>query len=83
MLKHSTDVLPPAPQPAYTDRAAPPTTNLSSHVDCLGVLLGLDLEGVLEVEDGFALPSSETNVGCEWACTIWKPLPLLPSFSLE
>jgi translation initiation factor 3 subunit H len=65
MLKHSTDTLPPPPQANFADRAAPPTTNLSSHVDCLGVLLGLDIEGVLEIEDGFSLPSSETSVGCE------------------
>jgi translation initiation factor 3 subunit H len=63
MLKHSTDTLPSPPQASYTDRAAPPTTNLSSHVDSLGVLLGLDLDGVLEVEDSFALPVNETAVG--------------------
>jgi translation initiation factor 3 subunit H len=65
MMKHSTDTLPSPPQAAYTDRAAPPTTNLSSHVDALGVLVGLDLDGVLEVEDSFALPVSETALGGE------------------
>jgi len=36
---------------------------LSSHTDALGVLLGLDLDGTLEVEDSFALPSGETSLG--------------------
>lgn len=63
MLKHSTDTLPSPPAPSYNDRAAPPSTQLTSHVDAYGVLLGLDLDGVLEVEDSFALPTTETSVG--------------------
>jgi translation initiation factor 3 subunit H len=63
MLKHSTDILPQPQGASYTDRASPPTTNLSSHVDSLGVLLGLDLDGVLEIEDSFALPVNESAVG--------------------
>lgn len=31
----------------------------------MGLLLGLDLEGVLEVEDCFALPGNETGLGRE------------------
>lgn len=65
MLKHSTDTLPSPPAPSYNDRAAPPSTHLTSHVDAYGVLLGLDLDGVLEVEDSFALPTTETSVGGE------------------
>lgn len=63
MLKHSTDTLPQPPAAAYNDRAAPPTTQLTSHVDAFGVLLGLDMDGVLEIEDSFALPVTETAVG--------------------
>lgn len=63
MMKHSTDTLPQPQASSYSDRAAPPTTNLSSHVDSLGVLLGLDLDGVLEIEDSFALPVNESAVG--------------------
>ncbi|WVW80707.1 hypothetical protein I302_102693 [Kwoniella bestiolae CBS 10118] len=64
MMKHSTDILPPPPaNTLQQDRNAPPPTALSSHTDCLGVLLGLDLDGVMEVEDSFALPGGETNLG--------------------
>ncbi|KAK4683438.1 translation initiation factor 3 subunit H, partial [Tremellales sp. Uapishka_1] len=64
IMKHSTDVLPPVqPQNMQSDRNAPPQTNLSSHQDCLGILLGLDLDGVMEVEDCFALPPGEASVG--------------------
>lgn len=69
MLKHSTDSLPSPPPAAYNDRAAPPSTQLTSHVDAFGVLLGLDLDGTLEVEDSFALPVTETAVGGESAPT--------------
>jgi translation initiation factor 3 subunit H len=66
-MKHSTDNLPPPAQTSYQqDRNAPPTTALSSHTDAVGVLVGLDLEGVLEVEDCFGLPIGEAGVGCEW-----------------
>src|SRR5689334_16741500 len=66
-MKHSTDQLPPPPAATYQqDRNAPPPTNLSSHPDAVGVLLGLDLDGVMEVEDSFALPSGETSLGGEW-----------------
>ena len=66
-MKHSTDILPPPPQTTFQqDRNAPPTTKLSSHTDAVGVILGLDLEGVLEVEDCFALPGTETNLGREF-----------------
>ncbi|WWC64947.1 uncharacterized protein I303_107561 [Kwoniella dejecticola CBS 10117] len=64
MMKHSTDILPPPPaNTLQQDRNAPPPTALSSHTDCLGVLLGLDLDGVMEVEDSFALPGGETSLG--------------------
>ncbi|KAI9637150.1 uncharacterized protein MKK02DRAFT_45862 [Dioszegia hungarica] len=64
IMKHSTDILPPPPSTTYQqDRNAPPATKLSSHPDAVGVILGLDLEGVLEVEDCFALPGGETNLG--------------------
>ncbi|OCF45604.1 translation initiation factor 3 subunit H [Kwoniella heveanensis CBS 569] len=64
MMKHSTDILPAPPSSTLQqDRNAPPPTALSSHIDCLGVLLGLDLDGVLEVEDSFALPGGETGLG--------------------
>jgi hypothetical protein len=67
IMKHSTDQLPPPPAATYQqDRNAPPPTNLSSHPDAVGVLLGLDLDGVMEVEDSFALPSGETSLGGEW-----------------
>lgn len=63
-MKHSTDILPAPPQQAYNaDRNAAPATKLSSHQDAVGVILGLDLEGVLEVEDCFALPGGESNLG--------------------
>jgi translation initiation factor 3 subunit H len=63
-MKHSTDNLPAPAQTSYQqDRNAPPQTGLSSHTDAVGVLLGLDLEGVLEVEDCFALPGGESGVG--------------------
>ena len=66
IMKHSTDSLPPPPQASLQqDRNAPPPTALSSHPDAVGVLLGLDLEGVMEVEDCFALPSGETSLGGE------------------
>ncbi|EIW69263.1 translation initiation factor 3 subunit H [Tremella mesenterica] len=61
IIKHSTDSLPPPPQNLQQDRNPPPTTALSAHVDAQGVLLGLDLEGVMEVEDCFALPGGDTN----------------------
>jgi hypothetical protein len=71
ILKHSTDNLPPPPQTTHQqDRNAPPSTSLSSHTDAVGVLLGLDLEGVLEVEDSFALPGGEGGVDCE--CLFWS-----------
>ena len=64
IMKHSTDTLPAPPAPQYTDRAAPPTTALSAHVDSLGVLVGLDLDGVLEIEDSFPLPANtDSNIG--------------------
>lgn len=67
ILKHSTDTLPPPnPQTSFqADRNPPPYTELGSHPDALGVLLGLDLDGVLEVEDSFALPAGETSLGGE------------------
>jgi len=66
IMKHSTDILPSPPQASYQqDRNAPPQTSLSSHADATGVLLGLDLDGVMEVEDCFALPQGETSVACE------------------
>lgn len=64
IMKHSTDILPQPPASSFQqDRQAPPTTNLSSRPDAIGVLLGLDLEGVMEVEDCFALPGGETGFG--------------------
>lgn len=64
MMKHSTDILPAPSAPSYTDRAAPPTTALSAHVDAMGILVGLDLDGVLEIEDSFPLPANtDSNVG--------------------
>ncbi|WVQ81548.1 hypothetical protein IAT38_003672 [Cryptococcus sp. DSM 104549] len=64
MMKHSTDILPAPPASTLQqDRNAPPPTELSSHVDSLGVLLGLDLDGAMEVDDCFALPGGETGVG--------------------
>jgi len=64
MMKHSTDILPAPPAPSYTDRAAPPTTALSAHVDAMGILVGLDLDGVLEIEDSFPLPANtDSNIG--------------------
>ncbi|OWZ64355.1 hypothetical protein AYX14_06509 [Cryptococcus neoformans] len=43
MMKHSTDSLPAPPASVLQqDRNPPPPTELSSHVDALGVLLGLD-----------------------------------------
>lgn len=66
MLKHSTDSLPQPPAHSFQqDRQAPPHTALSSHPDAMGVLLGLDLDGVMEVEDSFALPGGETSLGGE------------------
>ena len=66
MMKHSTDSLPPPPSASYQqDRNAPPPTALSSHPDAFGILLGLDMDGVLEVEDCFALPAGETSLGRE------------------
>lgn len=65
-MKHSTDSLPPPPAGTFQqDRNQPPPTNLSSHPDATGVLLGLDLDGVMEVEDCFALPAGETSLGGE------------------
>ncbi|KAL7420943.1 hypothetical protein Q5752_004897 [Cryptotrichosporon argae] len=77
ILKHSTDVLPPPPaQLQQTDRNAPPPTALSARPDATGVLLGLDLDGVMEVEDCFALPAGETSLsGKSYAASI------LPFFS--
>ncbi|OWT39225.1 translation initiation factor 3 subunit H [Cryptococcus neoformans Tu401-1] len=64
MMKHSTDSLPAPPASVLQqDRNPPPPTELSSHVDALGVLLGLDLDGVMEVEDCYALPGGETSLG--------------------
>ena len=37
-------------------------TELSSKTDALGIILGLDLDGVLEIEDSFALPGGETTL---------------------
>ncbi|WWC92567.1 uncharacterized protein L201_007526 [Kwoniella dendrophila CBS 6074] len=63
IMKHSTDILPPPPaNTLQQDRNAPPPTALSSHTDSIGVLLGLDLDGVMEVEDCFALPGGETSL---------------------
>lgn len=53
------------------DRNVPPHTALSSHPDAVGVLLGLDLDGAMEVEDSFALPGGEVNLGCEWKRRAW------------
>ncbi|BEI95280.1 hypothetical protein CcaverHIS631_0102290 [Cutaneotrichosporon cavernicola] len=62
--KHSTDTLPQPPAHSFQqDRQAPPHTALSSHPDALGILLGLDLDGVMEVEDCFALPGGESSLG--------------------
>lgn len=67
MMKHSTDSLPAPPASVLQqDRNPPPSTELSSHVDALGVLLGLDLDGVMEVEDCYALPGGETSLGREF-----------------
>lgn len=67
MMKHSTDSLPAPPASVLQqDRNPPPPTELSSHVDALGVLLGLDLDGVMEVEDCYALPGGETSLGREF-----------------
>ena len=67
ILKHSTDPLPPAPQTnVQQDRNPPPQTALSSRPDAIGVLLGMDLDGVMEVEDCFALPGGETGLGREF-----------------
>ncbi|TYJ56826.1 hypothetical protein B9479_002436 [Cryptococcus floricola] len=64
IMKHSTDILPAPPASVLQqDRNPPPPTELSSHVDALGVLVGLDLDGVMEVEDSFALPGGETSLG--------------------
>ncbi|WVR08812.1 hypothetical protein IAU60_005870 [Kwoniella sp. DSM 27419] len=64
MMKHSTDTLPAPPASTLQqDRNAPPPTALSAHIDCHGVLLGLDLDGVLEIEDSFALPGGELGLG--------------------
>lgn len=63
IVKHSTDILPPPPTNIQSDRNAPPPTALSAQVDAHGLLLGLDLEGVLEVEDAFPLPGGETPAG--------------------
>lgn len=66
-MKHSTDSLPAPPASVLQqDRNPPPSTELSSHVDALGVLLGLDLDGVMEVEDCYALPGGETSLGREF-----------------
>lgn len=66
-MKHSTDSLPAPPASVLQqDRNPPPPTELSSHVDALGVLLGLDLDGVMEVEDCYALPGGETSLGREF-----------------
>lgn len=35
---------------------------MSSKTDALGIILGLDLDGVLEIEDSFALPGGETTL---------------------
>lgn len=74
ILKHSTDPLPPAPvSNAQQDRNPPPQTALSSRPDAIGVLLGLDLDGVLEVEDCFALPGGESGLGREFRlCPYWN-----------
>jgi translation initiation factor 3 subunit H len=63
LMKHSTDLSAPAHAPSQQDRNAPPQTALSAYGDCVGVLLGLDLDGVMEVEDCFALPAGEKTVG--------------------
>lgn len=63
LLKHATDPLPPPPVAHQSDRNPPPQTALSSKPDAVGVLLGLDLDGVLEVEDCLAVPAGETAVG--------------------
>lgn len=78
-MKHSTDSLPAPPASVLQqDRNPPPPTELSSHVDALGVLLGLDLDGVMEVEDCYALPGGETSLGREFfffflmKTSLWK-----------
>ena len=48
------------------DRNPPPQTALSSRPDAIGVLLGMDLDGVMEVEECFALPGGETGLGREF-----------------
>lgn len=60
ILKHATDPAPAAPKETFgNDRNAPPQTALSAHQDRIGILLGLDLEGVMEVEDSFGLPAND------------------------
>lgn len=73
ILKHSTDPLPAAPTThVQQDRNPPPQTALSARPDAVGVLLGLDLDGVLEVEDCFALPGGESGLGREcYSCLCW------------
>jgi len=65
LLKHSTDPLPPPTQAHQSDRQPPPFTALSAKPDAVGILLGLDLEGVMEVEDSVALPSGEIDLSRE------------------
>jgi translation initiation factor 3 subunit H len=63
IMKHSTDILPPPPQPSYSERNAPPSTQLGSRPDAVGLMLGLDLDGIMEVEDCFALPQGDSSIG--------------------
>ena len=73
ILKHSTDPLPAAPTThVQQDRNPPPQTALSARPDAVGVLLGLDLDGVLEVEDCFALPGGESGLGRECYSFFWS-----------
>ncbi|ORY26785.1 hypothetical protein BCR39DRAFT_540206 [Naematelia encephala] len=75
IMKHSTDTLTSPSQHSFqTDLKAPPTTALGSRTDAVGVLLGLDLDGVMEVEDCFALPTGETSVGATYSSRLLQHL---------
>ncbi len=65
ILKHSTD--PPFPQPATSSSANYQGRDRENHHanDALGLLLGIDLNGTMEVGDCLRLPAGGDKLDCE------------------
>lgn len=66
ILKHSTD--PSAPQPQSSSSANYQGRDRENHHanDALGLLLGIDLSGTMEVGDCLRLPAGGDKLDCEW-----------------